>query len=125
MYELIPVFVGGGLGSLVRYSIGAYFLKSAAHSFPWPTFIANIVGCLCFGLIFGFLERRSSAKLYLLLITGFCGGFTTFSTLTHETFQLLRNGFYTTAFAYIALTLTTGLFSLASGFFLVAHTSSK
>ena len=125
MHDLISIFIGGGLGSLCRYSIGAYLLKGTSNGFPWPTFLANIIGCLCFGLIFGFLERRSSPRLYLLLITGFCGGFTTFSTLTNETFHLLRNGFYYTAFTYVALTLIAGLFSLASGFLLMTHTASK
>ena len=125
MYNLICVFIGGGLGSLCRYSIGAYLLKGTTSTFPWLTFLANILGCLCFGLIFGYLERRASAKLYLLLITGFCGGFTTFSTLTNETFHLLRSGYYYTAFTYVGATLLIGLFSLACGFLMMTHGSSK
>lgn len=125
MHDLIAIFIGGGLGSLCRYSIGAYLLNNPENSFPWPTFVANIIGCLCFGFIFGYLERHSSDKLYLLLITGFCGGFTTYSTLTNETFHLLRHGFYYTAFTYVAATLIAGLFSLACGFLIMTHTSNK
>lgn len=116
MYDFITIFIGGGLGSLCRYIIGAYLISSQGHSFPWHTFMANIIGCLIFGFVFGFLERHSTDKLYLLLITGFCGGFTTFSTLTNETFHLLRNGLYSIALTYIGATLLVGLCSLACGF---------
>lgn len=78
MIRLLMIFAGGGLGSLCRYSIGAALLKNVDGHFPWATFAANAIGCLCIGLLAGYFERRQAGLVYMLLVTGFCGGFTTF-----------------------------------------------
>lgn len=116
MRELLCIFLGGGLGSICRYSIGAFLLQSQGRSFPWATLAANVIGCLCIGLLTGFFERRQAGMVYLLLVTGFCGGFTTFSTFSNETFQFLRQGLYSMALLYIVLSLAAGLAMLLAGF---------
>lgn len=87
MRELLCIFLGGGLGSICRYSIGAFLLHSSGRAFPWATLAANVIGCLCIGLLSGFFERRQAGIVYLLLVTGFCGGFTTFSTFPTKRFS--------------------------------------
>lgn len=115
MFKLLCIFVGGGLGSICRYSIGAYIIH-ATH-YPWATFVANALGCLFIGLLMGYFERAHTNWLYLLLITGFCGGFTTFSTFSNESVQLMRQGLYSTALCYMALSLLIGLSAVGLGLY--------
>ena len=90
------VAIGGALGSVLRYFLSLVIPKSAgiAAGFPWPTFVANIFGCLCIGIFSGlFLKCGTlSPNLKLFLVTGFCGGFTTFSTFASENLALLQSG---------------------------------
>lgn len=114
--ELILVFLGGGMGSVCRYGVGAYLLKSVEVRFPVATLMANALGCLLIGLLMGYLSNRPSTLWSFLLVTGFCGGFTTFSTFSNETFQLFRQGLYGVALTYVALSLLLGLLMVALGF---------
>lgn len=114
--ELILIFLGGGMGSVCRYGVGAYMLKSVAVRFPVATLMANALGCLLIGLLMGYLSNRSASLWSLLLVTGFCGGFTTFSTFSNETFQYFRQGLYMLAIGYIVLSLFLGLLMVGLGF---------
>ncbi len=118
MQEFICVFIGGGLGSLCRFVIGSHLLKSASHTFPWSTLAANAIGCLLIGLLIGYFERRGAGLLPLLLVTGFCGGFTTFSTFSNETVQLLRQGCYGLSLTYVGISLISGIVLTATGYLL-------
>ncbi len=102
--QLIMVGIGGGIGSIFRFLVSVMTSKYHQGTFPLATFIVNLVGCLLIGLLIGALEQQSANhQLKLLLVTGFCGGFTTFSTFANENLYLLNNNqpllalFYTLA----------------------------
>ncbi|MEO0339292.1 MAG: fluoride efflux transporter CrcB [Bacteroidota bacterium] len=103
------VFLGGGLGSVCRYGI-AKLLAHHEFTFPWATLIANILACIILGLLVA-LNAKGVLKpnLQYLLMTGFCGGFSTFSTFAYENFQLLENGMTNYAIGNIAISLILGL----------------
>ena len=94
--NLFLVLLGGGFGSIARYLLSYFFTKNNTLSFPWATFIANSIGCLIIGLLFGYIQKNNlqNETLKLLLITGFCGGFTTFSTFSYENFNLIQQNIY-------------------------------
>lgn len=90
--QLLAVFIGGGLGSLARYLCYLYLHKPDSV-FPWPTLVANLLSSLILGVVLSVLSQADKSNIwYLLIATGFCGGFSTFSTFSAENFQLLLNG---------------------------------
>ncbi len=114
------VFIGGGLGSLCRYGIARY-MGTYQGAFPLATFIANVISCIVLGMLVAYtLKNDSEQYIKLLLITGFCGGFSTFSTFSYETFSLFQSGDYTNAFANIFLSLLLCLFCIFLGIKIVA-----
>ncbi|MFT5764543.1 MAG: CrcB protein [Saprospiraceae bacterium] len=109
------VFIGGGLGSICRYSI-VRWTNSFEGAFPLATFIANALSCIVLGMLVGyFLKNGMEQNIRLLLVTGFCGGFSTFSTFSYETFDLFQSGDYTNAFANILGSLIVCLFCIFLG----------
>lgn len=93
MKSLLLVFLGGGIGSTLRFLIGKY-LNSVETGIPYGTFTANILGSLLIGIILGFAAKNESLSnaTILFLATGFCGGFTTFSTFAYENHIFLKTG---------------------------------
>jgi CrcB protein len=91
--NFILVFTGGGLGCILRYAIGLGFQKTSL-SLPWGTFVSNLTACIIFALTLWFVSTREtgSQAIKLLLLTGFCGGLSTFSSFGYETFLLLKQG---------------------------------
>ncbi len=94
MVRYLLVGAGGALGAMARYALDGFILRLASPFFPSGTFVVNVAGCLIFGLIMGLADQRSgltpTGRLFLLI--GLLGGFTTFSTYTFETFELVRDG---------------------------------
>jgi CrcB protein len=92
--NILLVALGGAAGSIVRYVSQLYMHQAFPHSFPFGTFTVNIVGCFLIGIISGLMLRTHtvSPDWGLLLTTGFCGGFTTFSAFALDNITLLRNG---------------------------------
>lgn len=120
MKQLILVFIGGGFGSALRYVIGKY-LNSAETGIPWGTFTANILGCLLIGIILGFAAKNNtlSQNQTLLLATGFCGGFTTFSAFAYENHLFLKSGDFTSFALYTIASFVVGFLAVFLGLYLV------
>ena len=109
------VFIGGGLGSICRYGIARWLVFSTTQ-FPWATWLANVISCIVLGLVLGWTLRSGMDTSWkLLLITGFCGGFSTFSTFSLETLQLLQNGAWTYALLNVFLNLLVCLICIYLG----------
>jgi CrcB protein len=116
MSNLIYVALGGALGAMGRYLVGVW-LHQPEPVMPWGTLAANLIGCLLIGFGFHFVENSSwSAHGQLLVMTGFIGSFTTFSTFSLETMTLIQYGKYGTAVAYVGLSLVAGLTLVALGY---------
>ena len=108
----LAVVIGGGLGSLLRFMAGAWVLHHhPAAKFPWATLGVNWLGCLLIGLVTGWVENRTmlGVSLRYFLITGFLGGFTTFSAFGMETLYLFKRGEGVMAWSYVAASVAGGL----------------
>lgn len=94
MLSYLYVFIGGGLGAISRFGVGNIVNKFTVSGFPLGTFAANILSCIVMGLILYFSvgTKWLNDDLKLLLIVGYCGGFSTFSTFSIETLDLFRTG---------------------------------
>ena len=113
MIRFFCVALGGAVGAVSRYGMSLLPLKS---EFPFLTFITNISGAFLIGLIAGISERRSLPEnLILFLKTGVCGGFTTFSTFSLESYQLLENKSFLTGGLYMIFSVICCLFGVWLG----------
>ena len=120
MKQLILVFIGGGFGSIFRYLLTKY-LNSPVTGIPYGTFAANIIGSLLIGIILGFAAKNESLSEShtLLLATGFCGGFTTFSTFAYENHVFLKSGDFASFAIYTIASFTLGFLAVFLGMYLV------
>lgn len=119
MKQIILVFLGGGFGSVLRFLVGKSF-NNPVSGIPWGTFVANILGSLLIGLILGLAAKSQSLSQNqtVLLATGFCGGFTTFSTFAYENHIFLKSGDFTTFALYTILSFIIGFAAVFLGIFL-------
>ncbi|WLD92780.1 fluoride efflux transporter CrcB [Alkalihalobacillus sp. AL-G] len=114
--------LGGAMGAAARYSIGLVMKKFTIGSFPYGTWIVNIVGSLLLGAfanVYGSGELKTSTWSFIGI--GFCGAFTTFSTFSYETLQLLQEKKYRTTIIYVLSSLVIGLLAAAVGWFLSSN----
>lgn len=120
MKNLILVFLGGGFGSVLRYIIGKY-LNSPQSDIPLGTFTANILGSLLIGVLLGLAAKNNtlSQNQTLLLATGFCGGFTTFSTFAYENHVFLKSGDFISFTVYTVASFVIAVLAVFFGMFLV------
>ena len=115
--NLLLVALGGAIGAVLRYLIYSF-----NTSFPWGTFIVNILGSLLIGFLVGFVSKGVlSPEMKLLLVTGFCGGFTTFSTFANESFGMMKAGDALLMALYIAASVIVSIMAVWSGMMLSSH----
>lgn len=110
------IAVGGAVGSILRYVLGGAVQRLAGGGFPYGTLVVNALGCFVIGLLAElFMNLEPPAAWRALLVVGFCGGFTTFSTFSNETIGLFEAGSYWKAFAYVLGGVVLSLAATALG----------
>ncbi|WP_438962992.1 fluoride efflux transporter CrcB [Nonlabens sp.] len=116
--QLILVFIGGGLGSVLRL---LFSLWINSENFKWmPTLSVNILGCFLLGLFLAYSDKEfMNSSSYILLGVGFCGGLTTFSTFSLDLFKLTSSSEYGNAMLYISLTIILGYAAVYGGYHLI------
>jgi CrcB protein len=107
---ILLIGLGGGIGSILRYLTSVLVNKYFTTTFPLATFIINMLGCFLIGVFMGFIEKGGTPDNYkYLFVTGFCGGYTTFSAFAFENSSLLNTHNTFIAFAYIAASVVAGM----------------
>ena len=119
MKSFLLVFLGGGLGSALRYLV-ASAMNQYSKVLPFGTFTVNIIGCLLIGMILGSAQKENTltSNQTLLLATGFCGGFTTFSAFANENLELIKNGELFNFSFYTVGSVLIGILAVFIGFYL-------
>ncbi len=123
MKSLLLIFLGGGLGSVMRFSLSKWISSLHSHHFPWGTLVVNVVACFALGWIIGLADHKHiiSPSARLFWTVGFCGGFSTFSTFSNETLYLLQSGFTASLVLYITLSLLLCVAAVFGGLYLGEH----
>jgi fluoride exporter len=119
--NILLVGLGGGIGSMCRYLCQRWAAYVYPHAFPWGTFAVNIIGCFAIGIFWGlsFRSFASNENWKLFLMTGLCGGFTTFSAFTLEGIGLVREQRLFLFFSYVAASVLLGLLATYAGMKLI------
>lgn len=114
------VGLGGAIGSILRYLSTIIVNKYYNNAFPLATFLINMLGCFLIGMFMAFIEKQPGVNdsFRLLFVTGFCGGFTTYSAFAYENTSLIGSGQTLIAFAYIAASVLAGLLCVWVGIYL-------
>lgn len=119
--NIFLVGLGGLIGSIARYLVAVLFAGQFTSSLPLATFTVNIVGCFAIGILFALSDRGNilSPEWRVFLTTGFCGGFTTFSTFSYESIKLIQDGEFLFLALYVALSVIIGFAATYLGIVLV------
>lgn len=122
MNSIVLIALGSGLGGVVRYMLSGCL--NSGRSFPVGTLLVNVLGSLAIGLLSGWLSRHTgnAEAVRSFAIIGFCGGFTTFSTFSNESFLMLEQGQWGALFVYVGLSVMAGLGAVALGYLMMRYT---
>lgn len=113
---MVAVALGGAMGAVFRYLLGSWIQAMSDGSFPWGTWTVNVLGSLLLGFAMVWLtESLASAEVRLFVAMGFLGSFTTFSTFTFETVELIREGLWMRAGIYSLGSLAIGVLAVVAG----------
>ena len=121
------VFTGGGLGAVARLAVARLFPVPPGDQlgFPWGTFAANLAACIVLGVALSLLARQQLSPTHqLLIVTGFCGGFSTFSTFAADLLYLMQQGQLATAVVYLLASILLGVASIFVVLYLTAVPAS-
>lgn len=122
--NLCLVALGGSIGSVLRY-LASFFVSRhfTSFSFPYGTFAVNVAGCLIIGILYGITDRFQwlSPSMRFFLITGFCGGFTTFSAFAYENMQFLQQSNFLLFTVYTVSSFTICIGAVFAGFLVVKY----
>ncbi len=117
MKQLLAVALGGGIGAVLRYSVGEWIHRISGPLFPWGTLTVNLAGCFLIGIIWELSNTTLlSPQFRLFVMTGLLGAFTTFSTFSLETLNLIRDGEIRLAVANQVISVAFGLVLVLAGF---------
>ena len=118
--SVLIVGIGSFIGGALRYLISTLFKQYCTQGFPWGTLLVNLMGCFIFGAIFALFSKYSSTShpWCLLLTTGLCGGFTTFSTFAYESVLMLQQENLSGFISYVATSLIAGISLFALGYWI-------
>lgn len=119
--SILLVGLGGFLGSISRYLVAIFFAGQFSSSFPFATFVVNVAGCFLIGILFALSDRGNilSPEWRIFLTTGFCGGFTTFSTFSYESIRLLQDGEFLYLSLNVVLSVVVGFAATYIGILLI------
>ena len=121
MKVIFIIALGGAIGSVSRYGVQSYMYKLYPLAFPMGTFLVNITGCLLIGIFYGLSEKGNmlTPEWRLFLTTGFCGGFTTFSTFAFENVSLLKNSDFLYFGLYLLGSVVLGIVGVYAGVWII------
>ncbi|HYE75182.1 MAG TPA: fluoride efflux transporter CrcB [Blastocatellia bacterium] len=123
MSKILIIALGGAVGAVVRYWLGGFVSSRWPMAFPLGTFVINVTGSFVIGVFMAFASRRPELDPHwrLLVVTGFLGAYTTFSSFEYETLLLIEAGKLVNAFAYVTLSLVIGFAAVLMGSALVRN----
>ncbi|MEO6682577.1 MAG: fluoride efflux transporter CrcB [Ginsengibacter sp.] len=122
MRLILLIGFGSFIGGVSRYLVTLFIQNKYLSSFPFGTMAVNIIGCFLIGLVYGLSDKGTfNAEWRIFLATGILGGFTTFSSFSHETITLLREEHYLYAFANVGLSIILGLTATIAGILLIKN----
>ena len=117
MQNVLLIFIGSGLGATARYLLSLQLQSSSHDKMPWGILTCNLLGCLFIGVVYGLLKSHHPSWISPLAVTGFLGGFTTFSTFALDSQKLFQSGNLSLAVSYILISVLGGLGLCYLGYF--------
>lgn len=123
MKAFLAVFIGSGLGGMMRFGLGRWVESWQQQVFPYGTFMVNLLACVISGFVIGLADQKQilSPAARQFLTVGFCGGFSTFSAFSAETLQLFQNGQVLLAVMYAVLSIVLGVGAIFAGMWLLGR----